>query len=469
MAVIDTLKILVEADASGLETQLKKGMQTISSFVSQADSQQLNWQKILAGSLDTAIISGIAASFAVAIEQAVSFQSSLLNLNNSASGTSGAIDAATGSISDGLVNAANQAGASLGDTASAYEALYKQIGDSGGAEKLTGQIGALALELGTNLGSLMPQIIELFNQWGVNSLPQAEAAITGLFESAGKGKFTLNELLSTISQQGPILQAKTNISDLALQMQALSNVSGLSKTVILDTLNSIAQGVSNPSSNIDVLNGGIGEMGKLLSGPDGVVKAFETLSTNVKAFGPIVSQQMGLSQNAVAQFGKVSGSSLKDAKTATDNMRGSLVDLDAFIKSHESTTTKFQQDWATITNILGQHVGVPILETIIKEFDIIGGLFSSAKTGGFVGFLEKIGSDFSAGLSSALSPASHALSALQNKPGANSQSSSMGPVTLNTTVNIAASTTNSNPQAVGNGIGTSLYDSFTGLLSKLHL
>lgn len=465
MAVIDTLQILIEADASGLETQLKRGMDTVSRFVDKANSQELDWQKILAGTLDTAIIGGIASSFAIAITQAVGFQNSLLNLNNSAAGTSSAMDAATGSISSGLVNAATQAGASLGDTASAYEALYKQIGDASGAQSLTGQIGEIAMELGTNLTTLMPQIIDLFNQWGITSLPAAESALQGLVESAGQGKFSFSELLNIISQQGPILQSRTNVSDLALQLQALSNVSTLSKGTIENNLSAIANSVANPLSTMNLLAG----TGKAFTGPDGLITAMQKLNgflSQAGATAQTFGAQFGLSASTVTQDANTSASALKGAKSATDDMRKSLVDLDTYLAAHESVTTKFQKDWALIMNTLGQNIGVPVLETIIADFDEISHLFNAAKTGGFVGFITSllgdVGSAFTQNLSKIMAP----VTSMSAKPTANGTQSNMGPVTLNITNNIAGGAPTGH-QIMGQSIGDKAYNAFMGLMASL--
>ncbi len=493
MAVLDTLQILIEADSHGLETQLKRSADTVKTFIDKVNGQQANWQKVLAGSLDPAIINGIASSFALAITQAMSFQSSMMNLGNSTAGTSSVLDAATGSISGGLVNAANQAGASLNTTNNAFQMLAKQIGASAATQQFTGQIGLLASELGTNLGELMPQIVELFDQWGVNSVPAAEAALTGLTESLGKGKFTFSELLDTISKQGPLLQSRTNISDLALQLQSLSNSSTLSKGTILNDFEAISNSVADPLSKMNLLAG----TGKAFTGPDGLITAMGKLTDFLGKSG-IAAQtfgsEFGLSASSVKENASTSSSEIQKVKDSTDKMRIALTNLNDYLTAHESIQTKFGQDWSEIMSSLTQRVGVPVLDALLKGIDNVNAAMKGSVS--WKDFFESIPSGISQtaqGLASAgfnaevfvgkglqgfgqgiqglitdslgLSGASK-LGGSNHAPQTSSNATNLGGVTINNNISVAGGAPVSGGTA-GQSIGTDLYHQFMGLLAKL--
>lgn len=494
MAILDTLEILIEADSRGLETQLKKSATTISSFVDKMNSQEVNWQSILAGSLDTAIIAGIASSFALAITQAMQFQNSMLDVSNN---TASAFGNSAGATNDAVLALAGTTGASLSDTAAAYQAFYKQFGDAAVAQQLTAEAGKLALASNQSLSSLMPQLIELFNQWGITTLPAAQDALTGLANEAGKGKFSLDELIGVIGNQGQALQGVTNINAMATQIQALSNQAGLSKNSVVDAFNAIAAGVANPIASIDVLNGGVGSMAKNLRQPDGLISAFQDASKTIRdmgAAGVTMGQQMGFSLGTASQLGATAAEAFLLAKKAADQATASQQPLNDILDKNLSTTDHLQQDYQKLLSILTQNVGMPVLEGLDALLKDIVGLFDKntfltsmgdmfdnlilknpmLNLGGGKGVgaidvpsiltnlmstLFGTGSNNTKPLNNAVSGNSYA--PVANAPTPNATSNQNGSnVTLNLTNNVSG--TGANAKGVGDNIATQLYNLFVG-------
>lgn len=491
MSALDTLEILIEADSRGLETQLKKAGTTISGFVDKMNSQEVNWQSILAGSLDTAIIGGIASSFALAITQAMQFQNSMLNVsNNTASG----LGNATGSMSDSLINLAGTTGASVGETAQAFQMFYKQFGDAAVAQKLTSDAGMLALASNQDLMSLMPQLIDLFNSWGVTTLPAAEDALKGLANEAGQGKFTLDELMKIVGSQGEALQGVTNINKMATQIQALSNQAGLSKATVVDTFNAIANGVANPIAQIDILNGGVGSMANKMRQSDGLITAFADVSKNIKnmgAAGVTMGQQMGLSLTTSAQLGMINAKAFLLAKEAADLATASQKPLQDILDANMSVTDRLSQDYQKLMGILTKNIGMPMLEGLDALLKDIVGLFDKntfLKSAGdmldnlilknpMLNIGSKIGNPITAipdvmsslfktifgGDSAPKSPVSNAVSGYapaQNAPSLNTTQKNSN-INLNIVNNISGS--GGNGKAIGDNIGTQLYGMFNGV------
>lgn len=488
MSTLDTLEILIEADSRGLETQLKKAGATVSQFVDKMNSQEVNWQSILAGSLDTAIIGGIASSFALAITQAMQFQNSMLSVsNNTASG----FGSATGDMTNQIIGLAGQTGASIGDTASAFQMLYKQFGDTAIAQKLTADAGQLALASNMNLMDIMPMLIDLFNNWGVTTLPAAEDALKGLANEAGKGKFTLQELMNLISNQGQTLQGVTNINAVATQIQALSNQAGISKQSVVDAFNAIAGGVANPIAQINILNGGVASMAAKMRQPDGLILAFSDVSKNIKAMGEAgvtMGQQMGLSLTTASQLGTINAKAFLLAKQAADEATASQKPLQEILDANMSTTDKLSQDYQKFLGILTTNVGIPVLDgldALLKEInkmltgDVLGGLSGLLK-GIFYDIPNEILKMGSAPITDALNalfgglgktpPANAMKGTLPNSspttltptfgtPTQNSTSKN-SIVNLNVTNNVSGAGGNS--AAVGGNIASQLYNMFQG-------
>lgn len=466
MAVIDTLEILIEADSSGLDTQLRRATSSVLSFVDKINGEQVNWQKVLAGALDTAIISGIASSFALAISQAVSFQDTLLNVSNN---TGNAIGGLAGTTATSLVNLTGQTGASLSDTTAAYEAFYKQFGDAATAQTLTAQAGQLALASNESLADLMPQLISLFNNWGISTLPAAEDALTGLVNAAGQGKFTLGELMNTISGQGAVLQGKTSISTLAIDMQALSTQTGLTKDTIVSGFNAISQGVANPLSNMSLLVKGVKTD---ISGPDGLITAFQDVSNTIKGFGAAgvtMGQQIGLSTSEAVNFGAQTKTSFAAAAAAAQKVEANLTPLEKVLQDNTSDIDKFKQSWQQLVAELTKTIGIPALDTLTGAFTELNKLISG--DGSDIVSAIKNPTNFLNSLAGNLGlptkwPAGTAMGGPANTPQSNNSQNSMGPVTLNITNNISGQAPTGH-QVLGQSIGDKAYNAFVGLLANL--
>ena len=464
MATLDTLKILIEADARGLSTQLKRATDSVLGFVDKMNDQQVNWQKVLAGSLDTAIISGIASSFALAIEQTLSFQNSLLNVSNNTG-------AALGSTSDQmnlLTTMAGQTGAGIGDTTAAFEAFYKQFGNAAAAQTLTTQAGQLALASNQNLSELMPTLIQLFNQWGITTLPAAEDALTGLVNAAGKGKFTLDELISTISDQGPLLSGKTNIKTMAIDLQALSSQTSLTKSTIVTGFQAISQGIANPLSQMSILVRGVRDD---IKGPDGLIKAFSDVAGTIKAFGPAgvtMANGMGIGTTAAVNLGNQGKSSFDKAAQAAKGIQDNLTPLQTVINNNISDLDKFKLAWSGLLAELTKEIGIPVLDRLTgatgELTKLLQGNFSD------IGYAAGHPETFLRSLGQTAFGKNYNIPGIGagNAPGNSASTTRQNNVTVNITNNISGSdNSTSSHQIMGQSLADKAYQSFMGLLASL--
>src|SRR5579872_6427597 len=187
---LDVLEILIEADARGLETQLKRAGDKIVDFVEKMNSQTVNWESIIAGSLNTAIISGIAATFALAIEQTVAFQNSVMNMNNVATPATQSFADSLNQIGGQAYQLAQSSGQGIGDAASAFEAFSKAGLDSAAATYAVNEASGIAYATNQSFSTVVSELVGLFQNWGVTTTPQVTSALTGLANAAQNGKFT---------------------------------------------------------------------------------------------------------------------------------------------------------------------------------------------------------------------------------------------------------------------------------------
>lgn len=371
--ILDELTILIDADAKGIENTLKKTLGMVTGTIGQMNKQEVDWTSIFTRSVSPAIIGAVASMFALAISNLVSFNNAATNLNNNAIPATDALGNTIGMTTDQIYGMAQAAGRGMGETTAAFNAFTKAGLDGAAATYAVQEASQIAFASGQDFASVVKELSELFSNWGVTSTPQVTNALTGLVNAAQNGKFTFDELVKTISDQGGILKGSTNISDLSLNLAALSAQSGLTKKDVVDTFQAIAQGVSNPLNNINLL---IGNMSKAItSGPDGLITAFEMIKTKVDQYGPAVAATVlsstGLSSAAIKDFGGITRESLEIARMAVDDLRAHLVPLDTDLENHTSFVAKVMKAWNQFVNFMSSVIS-PALSAIGKDFQMLG-------------------------------------------------------------------------------------------------
>lgn len=379
MAVLDTLEILIEADSSGLTTQLSKATDTIVQFVNKMNTQEVDWTSILSKTISPAIITGIASMFANAIVQYTQFQSAATNLNNVSGAATDDLGDSINQLGGQVYTLAEQSGASLGDTTEAFEAFSKAGLDAAAATSATSDAAGIARATGESMATVVAELVPLFQAWGVTTLPQVTAALTGLSNAAGAGQFSFDELVQTITTQGANLSSKTNISDVAIDLASLSNQSGLTKTAIVDDFNAIATGAASPLSQMSLLVGNVSQA--ISNGPDGLITAFQMVQAKLNDYGPAIrqtiGQTIGLSTSDVSAFGNTSTAAFDNTATAADNLRAHLIDLNTLLETHTSTVSKLGAAWNTFTDYLAAFTVPPGIALLTAALDEMNSAFKS--------------------------------------------------------------------------------------------
>ena len=372
MSVLDTLEILIEADVRGLESQLRSGMEQVIGFINKMNSSEVNWTKILSESISPAIISGIASTFALAIAGAVQFQDKLINVSNSTASTAGQTNA---QISDSVLGMGAAIGASAGDSAIAYTAFTKMFNSSTDASQAMTDAQNLAIAAHMTLGQVIQLIMPLFDNWGVTTLPQAEKAMTGLANAAGVGKFSLTELVDTISAGGATLRSSTDITTTSLQLQNLSNQAGETKSSTKDLFDSMLQYMAQPTNTITMMSGGVTGLGKTIES-DGVMGAISRLGTTIENLGPLATGSMGVTTALFQDFGRVTDDVTKIVEEDTKKQIANLASLEAQAKKNTTTTQALATQWNIFTDKLLQKIGIPIITDLTTGLTVLNDLLS---------------------------------------------------------------------------------------------
>jgi hypothetical protein len=367
--VLDTLEILIEADASGLATQLKKATTSISSFVDQMNSQQINWTSILASTISPAIISGIASSFAIAISSAVNFQNAMTNVGNNTQDTMGQ---STSQIDNAITGLAENTGQNLSDTASAYQAFNKLLNDSAGAQDATTAASQLAFAAHMSLNDVVKMLIPLFQSWNIQTGSQAVDAMTGLANAAGKGQFTLSGLVDTLEKGGQVLSKNTDISTTAFQIQDLSTKAGESVPKVQAMFDEVVKDANNAQSPLTLMVGGIEKVGSTIAG-EGVIGAIRLFGDRITSLGPIAAASLGIVQTSFDAFGTTNKKVTDQVEADTPKWLASLQSLGALEEQNITTTQKFEKAWNKLATVLGAKVGIPVLDYLTQ---VMGGLSS---------------------------------------------------------------------------------------------
>lgn len=374
----NTIKIIIEGDASGLTSKLRTALDTVQGTVSKMNDQSVNWDSILAKTISPTIIGAVAATFANAIAQYTNFQNAATNLNNIGGAATDAFASSVGQAGGAAYTLAKQAGQSLGDTAASYNAFLKAGLDSAAATQAVSDASGIAYTTGQSLADVTSQLTVLFNNWGITTAPQVTDAMTGLANAAKDGEFSFNELVAAISPQGQYLQAKTNISDIALNLASLSTQSGLSKDSILNTFQAVSSATGLTAITMNTAFSGAATA--ISTGPFGLITAFEDIKKSVDKEGPLVAQsfgsQVGIMTSTISGFEKTTKQAFDNSAVALATAYQNLTPFDQLIENNLTSSEKLSKSWANFKTDIAEFILPPAITALQNALDDISSIVS---------------------------------------------------------------------------------------------
>lgn len=367
MAALETLEILIEADRSGLESQLKRAGSSIQQFVNSMNKQEVSWTQILSKSITPALIAGIASTFAIAVSQALQFQnamqqSSLTAKDSFANNSAG--------MSDAIYDMSSQTGKSATDIAAALGLVNQYFKDTATAQGILNVINQEASIRNMSVLDTAKMLVPLFRQWGINDAPSASQATAVLNESVKQGTISFSDLIAGLTSAGPALRQYTSLADAAAQTELSSVLPGMDSATALQALSAVAGGVQDPLAKINLLMGNM----KTIVSDTGISGAFAIIADKIQKAGGVAQelyQQVGLNADAITHFQQTSVPALDGVKAASDSLIKSTDDLGTQVQKNMTITKELAKAWATFNAELQKF----IIPGALKELlDIIQGL-----------------------------------------------------------------------------------------------
>lgn len=388
MNPLDTLTILIEADAAGLNTQLQKAGASIQSFISEMNSQSINWEQILAGTISPAIITGIAATFAMALEQELSTLSSATNAANTTdvSALPGE-NPATGSqaIQSSALAIQAQTGQAAGDIATALGTATQVLGNYAQAEDLVSTAAQFATATGEDLNTIVKETAPLFADWGVKTA-DTSSTLTDLFGTAAQGKVSVDQLSTSLTGVGATLeQYGVTIPQATAAIESLSNQVGMTGPAAVNTFGVITKALSTfQGKTAFTAMTGINLTKALKDGglPEVMADLEKKFSGMSESSALILGNEAGFDANTINHLRDAATSSGTLVKSTQAIIANSNT-LGTSIENNLSPLAKMKVAWGKVlTDItgLGKILATPVVSFVTNLLDDINALFHPIDT-----------------------------------------------------------------------------------------
>lgn len=351
MSVIDTLQILIEADAHGIEGVLKKTLQTVTGTVNEINKQEVDWTSIFTRSVSPAIISGIAATFAFAIQQSLSF-SQAMNTTGTAAGESSAQIAQTGQAALAM---SSHVGSSAQEIANSMMQVSTLFGTNTQESKdVTEAMTKLADSGFGNLNDIVTASMGIFRSWGVTTSSQAITVLTDLMHAAEGAKESIPALTSQFSSFSDQLPtADKNLTSFNGLISTFgSEIANLGVAGAQGIFAALATSASSAAGPMEIMGTSFEKVQKSLL-TDGGLTAINNTSEYLSRMGPgaaLVATNFGLSATQVGQFQANAKGLTKIATDAKDIATNTQSITDAWNQS-DSAIREFIIDYHKLQDL----------------------------------------------------------------------------------------------------------------------
>jgi len=360
---LDTLQILIEADAAGLKSQLLRAGDNIKNFVSSMNKEEVNWTSILSRTISPAIISGVAATFAMAITNMLQFQNAVATTGNM---TADSFSSNSAAVSKEITGLSNTWGVARTDITDAAGYVYKAFGDTAESAVILSKASALAS--GSN-GLLSVQeaaqkMTDVLVAWNITTAPEAAASLDRIFNASKNSKLSFSEFTDVLIENGPQMRnIGLKVDDMAIAMEAFSQTSGITGDNIKETFALITDAATNSGSKLVGILGSNGTVSKEIR-DNGFGSVIKELSDKISGLGTsavTVLGSLGVSPNLV--------SSLQNSNDALQNIQDRINEL----KKTPVVTIEVdvKDKWSVMQSLKS------IMDTVLNSFgDGLKNLFS---------------------------------------------------------------------------------------------
>jgi len=360
MSVIDNLQVLITADARGIDSVLKRTLQTVTGTVNQINKQEVDWTSIFTRSVSPAVIGAVASVFAFAISNAIQFQSALNQLGTAAGDNAAQI----GQLGQSALGLSTVVPSSAQDIASAMAQVSGIFSDVNDQQAVVAAMAQLAASGFGSLGDIVGASVNIFKTWGVTTKDQAIAVLTQLMHGAETAKESIPALAAQFEQFSPsLIEAGANLSSFN---GLISTFSSEIKNIGVKGTGEIFQSLSDSANNVvgpmELLGISIAKVRQSLL-QDGGLSAITQTSQALAKMGPtanLVATAFGFSKDQIAAFDLNAQRLPQIAKDALATAQNSQTIGDAY-KQSDSALRQLEISW----NIFKASL-IPIADILLK-------------------------------------------------------------------------------------------------------
>lgn len=396
--MLDTLTLLIEADARGMTATLNSAVKNIKDMVTVANNQQIDWKKILSSGISTSLIGLIASAFAIGLSQALQLQTALQQANLSSSTTTGS---GTAAETQGVLNTSSQTGESAADVAAGLATISQGMKDTADSQGLLNAVSQEAYITNQSVADTANQMIPLFQQWGITTVPQAEQAMAALNQAVKEGNISFSDLVGALTTNGTAFSSiGQTIPQTAVSLELLSKQSGMTADSAVSAFDAIGNAVQNPISNLDALQGGVGSVAKAIQS-GGLAGAFSSIATQIGNAGSAAQALFGgtgISPDAVTRLQEVAKAGVSEEfgkiNTQAAGIVSSMPTLNQDFQDNLTVVKQLSIAWANIQNTLNSLVAPVALTAITDSLNGISGAFTELEAFSKNGFWSQMGNDF---------------------------------------------------------------------------
>ncbi len=349
MAALETLEILIEADRSGLESQLKQASTSIQTFVSSMNRQEVNWTQILSKSVTPALIATIASTFAIAITQALQFQNAMQQSSLSAADSFGNNAA---NMSDAVLQTSSDTGKSATDVATAMGAVEQVFKSAADAQTVLNAVAEEASIRNMEVADAAKTLVPLFNQWG-ESASNVSNDLAVINASVKEGRINFDDLTTALTEQASaFVKVGMSIPQVASQLELISRDSSLTNDVVVSTFDAISKAIMNPNDQLNVLLGGINRVADDIN-RGGLPAVFKDISDHIRSAGNnavSLYSATGLSAKAITQFGEQGKSAFDQIIPESDKLISNVSNLKTQMDQNMTATKELSKAWTNFMN-----------------------------------------------------------------------------------------------------------------------
>ena len=371
MAAFESLQLLVDLDASGLERKINTTVTSITGAFSKFEKldfnslfkqmDNINWTSIVGKLFSPAnLIAFFSAMSAAGIIQAIQSQQQTATTQGTTGETSGQAGATTGASVQEFRTLGTSVG-SLQDVNNAVTTFTALTGSITDAQQITDALGKAAETTGTTIGAVLPNLLTFLQNAGINTEPAIVTVIDNLLQStqASGGLEGMGQIAGQLADFGTAAQA------------AKSPLSAISQQIVAFGAQIKDVGVAQATANQDELNQSLEgtENGLLVSGmtkqafdnffnTKGPVTAMDEIATHIKNVSPdmdaLITSAFNLSENATvgaSAFLAVQGAIDVAAKTANTKLGPALSDINKQWDATDTVTRDIGKTIATFETL----------------------------------------------------------------------------------------------------------------------